>query len=156
MNNYAYIVYQTVIKVTTGLGAGVDYPQSYTMNSLHKYNSGTTVNYLIGFGQTNGTIYAPVVILYNISTAGSLTFLTSYVLSTNNAYFLQSYFWDHQALLINYATNSIVFSVLNPSTSGPMYMGMYYLRLSWSPLCLTPSSICTSPPSLAPVYKHWD
>ena len=50
MKNYAYIVYQTVIKVTTGLDAGVDYPHSYKMISLHKYNLGTDVNYLIGFG----------------------------------------------------------------------------------------------------------
>ena len=156
VNNYAYLVYQTVIKVTTGLNSGVDYPQSYNMTSLHKYNSGNTVNYLIVFGQITLSTTTPVVVLYNISTAGSINMANAYTLSNNNAYLVQNYFWDHQALLINYATNSIVFSVLNPSVTGIMNVGMYYLRLSWSPLCLTPSSVCSSTPSLAPVYKHWN
>ena len=50
MNNYAYIVYETTIKVTNGLDAGIDYPQSHSMTFLHQYNLGTAVNYLIGFG----------------------------------------------------------------------------------------------------------
>ena len=161
VNDFAYIAFNNVIKVTTGNDAGTNYPQTFNMYSLHKYtaNASVATNYLIGFGYniTNSSS-RPVVVLYNIFPQPTLTQLTSYQLSQNSASFSTNYYGDHQNLLIDFNTKSIVFGLENTGVGEPLVRGMYYLKVQLTPPCLFPTvcpPIPNSPPN-AQVYKHWN
>jgi len=159
VNEFAYIVFDNLIKVTTGNDAGTDYPQTVNIDSLHKYTANALVatNYLIGFGYNIASgSYRPVVVLYKISPSQPLVQLTSYQLSQNVAYFSSSYYWDHQSLLIDFNTKSIVFGVYNTGVSEPLVQGMYYLNVKLSPPCLFPISCPPNSPPTAQIYKHWN
>jgi hypothetical protein len=67
-----------------------------------------------------------------------------------------NYFWDTQALLIDFNAQSIVFSLTNLNTPEPLKSGMFYLKAILTPPCLTPGQVCQSTPPVAQVYKHWD
>ena len=162
VDNYVYLVFQTIIKVVLCNGS----PSSFyihnvatgdNIHSLFKYQT----NWIIGFGNKL-TANNPIVNLYKIiNSAPILSFMKRYQLTNQGAYISVS-FWNPQGFLIKAMSNTVVFNLYN-SNSAPniMYVGMYYLYVNTN-LCIGPLPLnppCPPGPSNTPlfgyVYKHY-
>ena len=162
VDNYVYLVFQTIIKVVLCNGS----PSSFyihnvaagdNINCLFKYQT----NWIIGFG-TNIIANTPIVNLYQIiNSPPILSFKKRYQLTNQGAYISVS-FWNPQGFLINARSNTVVFYLYNfNSAPNVMKLGMYYLYLNTN-LCIGPLPLnqpCPLGPSNTPlfgyVYKHY-
>ncbi len=162
VDNYVYLVFQTVIKVVLCNGSPssfyiVNVAAGDNIHSLFKYQT----NWIIGFGQKLSSS-SPIVNLYRIiNTAPILSFQRRYQLTSQSS-FISASFWNPQGFLINPSSNTVVFNLYN-SNSAPavMLQGMYYLYVNTN-LCIGPLPLnppCPTAPSNTPlfgfVYKHY-